>query len=152
VTGFLERVAMVADGDGRPLGSAFCISDSLLLTAAHVLRGNKALMVRLFGTERFIECATAWTSNIENYDLTLLRTGNAKERALPDSGKRQPSNSRLTPAHLTLCITIAAILNAIPFTEPEMPANAQIVINSEFASIPLSVMIIAALINYFNQK
>ena len=44
------------------------------------------------------------------------------------------------------------MLNAIPFAELGMPTDMQIVINGEYASIPLSVMIIAAIIHYFNQN
>ena len=32
-----------------------------------------------------------------------------------------------------------------------MPTQAQIVVNGEYASIPLSVMIIVALVHYFNK-
>jgi hypothetical protein len=68
------------------------------------------------------------------------------------STKRSAGLFGLSPTPLALCIVIVAVLNGIPFAELRMPPDEQLVCNSEYASIPLSIMIITAIIRYFDQN
>lgn len=154
---FLESVAVIGDGDGRPRGSAFLISNNLLLTAAHVLRDLESPRVRLLDVERFIQS----TISNDDLDISILRLRDAKELVMPrtetvsigfpSTDKRPSTIGGLTPRQFAFCVAITAALNAIPIAELGMPTQAQIVVNGEYASIPLSVMIIVALVHYFNK-
>jgi hypothetical protein len=68
------------------------------------------------------------------------------------SMKRSAGVFGLSPTQLVLCIVVAAVLNGIPFAELRMSPDEQLVCNGEYASIPLSIMIIAAVIRYFDQN
>jgi hypothetical protein len=76
--------AAVADTNGLMRGSAFRISNNLLLTALHVLLDNESPRIRLFGVENFIECTTAWTGDIDDLDIAILRIDSAGGHVLPD--------------------------------------------------------------------
>jgi hypothetical protein len=114
-------------------------------------------------TRRFIEADLARHSVALNvYDgdtITAIDHGFVEVAAAAETLQvakapaRRPSGiGGLTPAQLGLCVVIAAVLNGIPFAELGLPADGQLVINGEFASIPFSIMIIAAILHYFDQN
>ena len=78
------RPAAVADSDGRHLGSAFRISNNLLLTAQHMLLDTVSTKLKLLGTDEFMECATEWEGNVGDLAVAILRVDNTKGDRLPD--------------------------------------------------------------------
>lgn len=80
----VEPAACVVASDGQAWGSAFRISNNLLLTALHVVDRIEAPKVQLLGTEELIECTTAWTGDRDDFDIAILRIDNTKEAKLPD--------------------------------------------------------------------
>lgn len=76
--------ASVADSDGKHRGSAFRISNTLLLTALHCVSDDDSPKVKLLGAEEFVQCTIAWKGDIDDVDVAILRVGNAEGKALPN--------------------------------------------------------------------
>ena len=73
--------ASVADSDGKHRGSAFCISNTLLLTALHCVLDDDSPKVKLLGTEEYVQCTTVWKGDIDDVDVAILR---AEGKVLPN--------------------------------------------------------------------
>jgi len=75
--------ALIVGPEERPRGSAFRISDSLFLTAAHFFREpDKLPKVRLLNSPESFECAIIWKSD-ERFGLAVIQADVPTQEASP---------------------------------------------------------------------